>query len=452
MHVHIIGICGTFMAGIAGIAKSLGYTVTGCDENVYPPMSLQLEALGIDIDKGFHLSDNQKKANKIIVGNIGKRGMPAIEALLDLKQDFISAPAWLYQEVLRHKTVLAVTGTHGKTTTSALLAWILEASGKNPSFLVGGQVPGFGVSARLTDSPYFVIEADEYDTALFDKRAKFVHYYPRHCLINNLEFDHADIYEDLKAIQKSFHHLLKIIPQSGSVIVPSVDKAIDEVLDKGVWSNVLRIDKDIKISSHSKDYANFTVDFLGQSYDVNSPLLGKHNAHNALGALLLAHQASVDMLSATKAIASFKGVKRRLEKVAFSNHQVFYDDFAHHPTAVSVTLDALRQHVGNESIMAFFELGSNSLKAGVHLEALLDAFSMSDDAYLYCELEGEKRSQLAEKIKGKMPLLLSQNEIIHKILEKQQKMKHVIFMSNKNLYGKLKPLFLSQKQLKLKVP
>ncbi len=438
MKLYIIGICGTFMAGIARIAKQLGHEVIGNDQNVYPPMSTQLEALGIEIEQGYEVTDAFLQADLVIVGNVAKRGMPAVEYLLEKKPPFISAPAWLYQEVLRHKTVLAVCGTHGKSTTSAMTAWILEKAGLNPSFLIGGAIKGFEYSARITESDYFVIEADEYDSAFFDKRSKLIHYFPTHCLINNLEFDHADIFEDLAAIEKQFHHLLKVLPSKGLLVVPEKEPAIERVMAKGCWSRRHTLGKDSTLCPLSDDFSSFHVCRNDEEARVDWSLIGEHNAQNAMGAMSLAYECGVSLENSAKALGEFQGVKRRLELVGQEAGIHFYDDFAHHPTAVSKTIAAVRAKIGQEPLCVFFELGSNSMKKGVHLEPLLERLQESDMAFLYSATGDENLRTLIENSHNPQPLLTSVQEIINKILAKRAEMKHVIFMSNKNLFGLLK--------------
>lgn len=375
-HIHILGICGTFMGGLAALAKQSGYHVTGCDLNIYPPMSTQLEALGVEITQGFDAAQLAHiQPDVFIVGNVMKRGMPIIEAILNQNLPYISGPQWLYEHILKDKWVLAVAGTHGKTTTSALLAWILEDAKLNPSFLIGGVPQNFGVSARLTDSPFFVIEADEYDTAFFDKRAKFVHYHPRTVILNNLEFDHADIYPTLEAIETQFHHLVRMVPSQGLIISNQNEAALKRVLEKGCWSEKVyfggEIDKTLQL-------------VLTQNF----ALTGKHNAWNAQAALLAAQHVGVPLSVGKEALSKFSGVKRRLEKRGEINHITLYDDFAHHPTAIETTLLGLRRRLEQENqsdfrIIAVLEPRSNTMKMGVLQAQLPQSLESADQVFCY---------------------------------------------------------------------
>jgi UDP-N-acetylmuramate: L-alanyl-gamma-D-glutamyl-meso-diaminopimelate ligase len=361
MHIHILGICGTFMGGVALLAKQQGHTVTGSDANVYPPMSEQLTQQGIRLFEGYEVKDLQKlQPDKIIIGNALKRGMPIVEYLLNENLPYTSGPAWLAENILLHRWVLAVSGTHGKTTTTSLLAWMLEVAGKKPSFLLGGVPENFGVSARLTDSPFFVIEADEYDSAFFDKRSKFIHYRPRTLIINNLEFDHADIFANLSEIQKQFQHLVRTIPSEGLIIAPSQTASIETVLEQGCWTKVIQFAgsaaSDWQAKALVADHSRFEIYTEDKKQgEVAWNLIGQHNQHNALAALLAAQHAGVPIQEATKACASFKNVKRRLEIRGVINGITVYDDFAHHPTAISTTLQGLRHKVEKNRIIAVLE-------------------------------------------------------------------------------------------------
>lgn len=374
-HVHILGICGTFMGGLAALAKQCGYHVTGCDLNVYPPMSTQLEALGIELIQGFEVDQLKTiQPDVFIIGNVMKRGQPIVEAILNQNLPYISGPQWLYEHILKDKWVLAVAGTHGKTTTSALLSWILEDAHLNPGFLIGGIPQNFGTSARLTDSPFFVIEADEYDTAFFDKRAKFVHYHPRTLILNNLEFDHADIYPTLEAIETQFHHLVRMIPSQGLILHPHASPALTRVLNKGCWS--------IQQAFDTPPSSELTTQ-LAQNF----ALTGQHNAFNAQAALLAAQHVGVPLAIGYEALTHFKGVKRRLEQRGTVHHITVYDDFAHHPTAIETTLLGLRDRLAQTSthpfrILAILEPRSNTMKMGV-LQAQLPASLASAD-HVFC--------------------------------------------------------------------
>ncbi len=375
MHIHILGIAGTFMGSLALIAKQLGHTVTGQDQGVYPPMSTQLDEQNINYTHGYNVAD-MPPADVFIIGNALSRGNDCVEEILSKQYTYTSGAQWLSENVLRNKWVLAVSGTHGKTTTASMLAHILEVAGYNPSFLIGGVVEDFGVSSRLTDSNFFVIEADEYDTAFFDKRSKFVHYHPKTLVINNLEFDHADIFDSLQDIQKQFHHLIRTVPNDGLIIHPDNTQAIDEVLAMGTYSMTqARLGSKLKINDK------------GSSFDVegsivNWHLLGEHNMQNGLGAIYAAHHVGVAFDVACEALSTFKGIKRRLEIKHQTDNITLYDDFAHHPTAIKTTLSGLRAKVADEPIIAIVELGSNTMKSGFHQQSLVDALTDADQVLI----------------------------------------------------------------------
>jgi UDP-N-acetylmuramate: L-alanyl-gamma-D-glutamyl-meso-diaminopimelate ligase len=392
MHVHILGICGTFMGGIAAIARAAGFTVTGSDRNVYPPMSTQLEALGIRITEGFDAAQLEPAPDVVVVGNVMTRGQPVIEALLESAIPYVSGPEWLSREVLRERWVLAVAGTHGKTTTSSLLAWILEHAGLKPGFLIGGVPENFGVSARLGTEPFFVIEADEYDTAFFDKRAKFVHYRPRSVILNNLEFDHADIYPDVGAIQRQFHHLVRIVPGSGRIVWNAADPRLRETLALGCWTPLEGFapgaEPGAKWSARAlegnQDYSRFEVLEDGRARGrVEWPLIGMHNMENALAAVAAARHAGVDVPQALEALAGFKGIARRMQLRGEVDGVRVFDDFAHHPTAIATTIDGLRRRVGSARILAVLEPRSNTMRMGVHQHLLAPALAGADQVWLY---------------------------------------------------------------------
>ncbi|HVK55577.1 MAG TPA: UDP-N-acetylmuramate:L-alanyl-gamma-D-glutamyl-meso-diaminopimelate ligase, partial [Burkholderiales bacterium] len=345
MHIHILGICGTFMGGIAVLARRAGHKVTGCDANVYPPMSTQLEAQGIALTEGFDAAQIDLKPDVFVVGNVVSRRNPLMEEILNRGLPYISGPQWLAENILRDRWVLAVAGTHGKTTTSSILAWILEYGGLKPGFLIGGVPENFGVSAREGDKPYFVIEADEYDTAFFDKRSKFMHYRPRTAILNNLEFDHADIFPDLTAIETQFHHLVRTIPGNGLILTNGVEESLKRVLAKGCWTPVekLGVDDGWSVGKVEAD-GDFEVLLNGESMgQVQWNLLGNHNRLNALAAIAAARHAGVPVTTAIRALAEFKNVKRRMETRGVVNGVTVYDDFAHHPTAIATTIGGLRQ-------------------------------------------------------------------------------------------------------------
>jgi len=372
MHIHILGIAGTFMGSLALIARQLGHKVTGQDQGVYPPMSTQLDEQNIDYTHGYSLAD-MPKADIFIIGNALSRGNECVEEILTKQYTYTSGAQWLSENVLRDKWVLAMSGTHGKTTSASMLACILEYAGYNPSFLIGGVVEDFGVSSRLTDSNFFVIEADEYDTAFFDKRSKFVHYHPRTLVINNLEFDHADIFDSLKDIQKQFHHLIRTVPSDGLIIYPKNTQTIDEVLEQGLWSETKTLPaQQLNTTATGSSFE------VGSAATVNWYLLGEHNMQNALGAIYAAHHIGVPFDVACEALDTFKGIKRRLEIKHQTDEITLYDDFAHHPTAIKTTLQGLRAKVGTENIIAILELRSNTMKSGIHQQSLVDALTDAD--------------------------------------------------------------------------
>lgn len=385
MHIHILGICGTFMGSLAVLAKELGYKVTGSDANVYPPMSTQLEAQGITLQQGYSPEHLQPAPDLVIVGNAMKRGIPAVEYMLNQNIPYTSGPAWLAEHVLQKRHVLAVAGTHGKTTTSSMLAWVLEVAQLSPGFLIGGVPQNFEISARLGDSPYFVIEADEYDSAFFDKRSKFVHYRPRTAILNNLEYDHADIFPDLAAIEKQFHHLVRTIPSEGLIIYPSSEIALQRVLAMGCWTPIETTGQgDWLAHLLHEDGSTFSVHFKEQHCGtVNWALTGQHNVNNALACIAAAHHIGVTPATAIQALNQFKNAKRRMEKIAEINGITLYDDFAHHPTAIATTLDGIRKHIGKAQLIAIIEPRSNSMKLGAHRTGLADSVNMADQAIWY---------------------------------------------------------------------
>ena len=391
MHIHILGICGTFMGGLAVLAREAGHTVTGCDANVYPPMSTQLIDQQIELIEGYEADQIKLAPDLFVIGNVVTRGNPLMEAILDAHLPYISGPQWLAQHLLYDRWVLAVAGTHGKTTTSSMLAWILEYAGLSPGFLIGGIPENFGLSARsgkldseLTPSPFFVIEADEYDTAFFDKRSKFVHYQPKTVILNNLEYDHADIFPDLAAIERQFHHLVRIIPGSGLLVVNGHDTALQRVLNQGCWTPVELF------GTNEGWHAMTTVD---QSLQINFQskvqgilhweLLGEHNHLNALAALAAARHAGVPVPVGIEALSHFKNVKRRMELRGVVNDIHIYDDFAHHPTAIRMTLDGLRSKIGSARIIAVLEPRSNTMKLGIWQDSLAASLKEADRILCY---------------------------------------------------------------------
>jgi UDP-N-acetylmuramate: L-alanyl-gamma-D-glutamyl-meso-diaminopimelate ligase len=389
MHVHILGICGTFMGGIAAIAREAGHKVTGSDQNVYPPMSTQLAALGIDIVQGYGAGQLDPAPDVVVVGNALSRGKPVIEALLERNIPYASGPEWLSRAVLHDRWVLAVSGTHGKTTTTSMLAQILDHAGLDPGFLIGGVPGNFDVSARLGSSPFFVIEADEYDTAFFDKRAKFVHYRPRTLVLNNLEFDHADIYRDLEAIKQQFNHLLRIVPGTGLVVHNAADANLDDVIARGCWTprESFALDKGATGWSArltGADHSRFEVLFAGKPQGiVEWSMLGAHNVDNALAAIAAARHAGVPVAQSIAALAAFKGVRRRMELTGSAAGISIYDDFAHHPTAITTTIEGLRRRIGKSRLVAVLEARSNTMRMGVHKDTLAPSLTGADAVYLF---------------------------------------------------------------------
>src|ERR671931_944105 len=384
-HLHILGICGTFMGGIAAIASAAGYRVTGCDANVYPPMSDQLKALGIELIEGFGEEQIGMRPDLWVIGNVVTRGNPLMEAILDRGERYVSGPQWLAEHVLFGRHVLAVAGTHGKTTVSAMLAWILECADRSPGFLIGGIPLDFPVSARHTGSQVFVIEADEYDTAFFDKRSKFIHYGPRTAILNNLEFDHADIFDDLAAIERQFHHFVRTVPRSGLLVVNGADEPLKRVLAKGTWTPIEQFGVPRGWEAVAPDAeGSFEVRLDGRPQGrVKWRMLGAHNRMNALAAIAAARHVGVAPAQSMEALARFSGVRRRLQLRGQAGGVTVYDDFAHHPTAIEVTLQGLRERVGQGRILAVLEPRSNTMKRGVMKDALPGSLALADRVYVY---------------------------------------------------------------------
>lgn len=389
MHLHILGICGTFMGSLALLARDLGHKVTGSDLNVYPPMSTQLENAGIELMQGYDHQHLQPHPDLVIVGNAMKRGIDAVEYMLNAGLPYVSGPQFLADHVLQGKHVLGVAGTHGKTTTTTMLAWVLEQAGLNPGFLIGGVPLGFKESARL-GGDYFVVEADEYDSAFFDKRSKFVHYHPKTAILNNLEFDHADIFDDLAAIQKQFHHLVRTIPSEGRIIAPITETNIDTVLDQGCWTPVVRTDLEPNLQAHlnaillSEDGTHFEVQQKGQTLGtVEWTMTGQHSVANALATIAAAEHVGVSIEDACRALSCFGGVKRRMELLDTVRGIEVYDDFAHHPTAIETTLDGARKRLGQRRLWAIIEPRSNTMRMGSHKDGLAHAARLADDVIWY---------------------------------------------------------------------
>ena len=434
MRIHILGICGTFMAGLAVLAKQLGHEVSGSDQNVYPPMSDQLIAQGITLKEGY-CAENLDSPDLVIIGNALSRGNAEVEAVLNRGLRYTSGAQWLAENVLQDKWVLAVAGTHGKTTTSSMVAWILEANGFNPSFLIGGIPLNFGVSARLTDSNFFVIEADEYDAAFFDKRSKFVHYRPRTAVLNNLEYDHADIFPDLAAIQKQFHYFVRTVPSEGLLIVPEGDLALEETLALGCWTPVSYTsilgegswNADLLTSDGSHFGVYFGVHHQGE---VHWHLTGEHNVRNALAAMAAAHHVGILPNNSISALSNFQNVKRRMEILASKNGVTIYDDFAHHPTAIATTLDGLRQRVGREKIIAIVEPRSNTMRLGVHQHTLAVSLRAADVAIIY-----QPESHSTMTLASNTVVCQTLQEVVARVKNEIQHGCHVVLMSNGSFGG-----------------
>lgn len=439
MHIHILGICGTFMGSLALLAKELGHRVTGSDANVYPPMSTQLEEQGIALMQGYAPEHLKPAPDLVVVGNALSRGNPAVEYMLDAGLPYVSGPQWLAEHVLQGRWVLAVAGTHGKTTTSSMLAWILEYAGMQPGFLIGGVPQNFGVSARLGETDFFVVEADEYDSAFFDKRSKCVHYRPRTTVLNNLEFDHADIFPDLAAIELQFHHLLRTVPSNGLVIYPAREEALQRVIDKGCWTPVQTTGADGQWQAQllKDDGSDFSVTLDGvEQSRVQWSLTGLHNVANALAALAAARHVGVTAEHGAQALAEFQNVKRRMQKLACVHGVTVYDDFAHHPTAIASTLDGLRKQVGKQQIIAVIEPRSNSMKLGAHREGLAPSTTDADHVFWYApdNLGWDLAGTVAD---APVPTHVcnSLQEIIDGVLALAQADTQVVIMSNGGFGG-----------------
>ncbi|MCK9529337.1 MAG: UDP-N-acetylmuramate:L-alanyl-gamma-D-glutamyl-meso-diaminopimelate ligase [Gammaproteobacteria bacterium] len=438
MHLHILGICGTFMGGIALLARALGHTVSGQDANVYPPMSTQLAAAGIALTEGYAPEGIPPSADVVVIGNAMARGNPAVEYVLDRGLAYTSGPQWLAEHVLAGRFVIAVAGTHGKTTTTAMIARILEYAGLAPGFLIGGVPQDFGLSARLGATDFFVVEADEYDTAFFDKRSKFVHYRPRTAVLNNLEYDHADIFPDLAAIQRQFHHLVRTVPGSG-LIVAAAEASLDEVLGMGCWTPVERIDRSDGWQARSlvDDGSAFDVYFRDERLGrVEWSQLGRHNVANALAAIAAARHAGVAPAAAIEALGEFQGVKRRMEVRGCVRGVTVYDDFAHHPTAVATTLDGLRKRVGSARILAVLEPRSNTMRLGVHRDSLADSLAAADRVFLYQPVHmGWDLAQVAAALAGRAEVFADLDTLVGAITREARQGEHVLVMSNGGFGG-----------------
>ena len=442
MHIHILGICGTFMGGIAVIAKQAGHKVTGCDANVYPPMSTQLQAQGIELFEGWARTQADIRPDLFVIGNVVSRGNPLMEEILARGAAYVSGPQWLYDNALRGKWVLAVAGTHGKTTTSSMLAWILEDAGLQPGFLIGGVPENFSLSARLTDASFFVIEADEYDTAFFDKRSKFVHYRPRTAILNNLEYDHADIFPDLASIETQFHHLVRSVPENGLIVANGIEASIARVLERGCWSPVERIGDASGWQIGPADAnGGFDVSFAGQLQGkVKWPLMGEHNRHNAVAAIAAARHAGVAPAVAIEALAQFRNVKRRMEIRGVVAGVTLYDDFAHHPTAITTTIHGLREKIGGSRLLAVLEPRSNSMKMGVMKQALAASLSGADAVYCYTHGLSWDAAQVLAPLGAKAYCFDDLDGLTRAITRDARDGDHVLVMSNGGfggIHGKL---------------
>jgi UDP-N-acetylmuramate: L-alanyl-gamma-D-glutamyl-meso-diaminopimelate ligase len=439
MHIHILGICGTFMGGLAALAREAGHTVTGCDANVYPPMSDQLRALGIELIEGYGAEQLAVKPDLFVIGNVVTRSNALMEAILDAGVAYASGPQWLAEHVLQRRHVLAVAGTHGKTTTTSMLAWILEHAGLKPGFLVGGVPQNFGVSARLGEGKCFVIEADEYDTAFFDKRSKFVHYRPRTAILNNLEFDHADIFADLGAIETQFHHLLRTVPAAGRLVVNARDDALQRVLERGCWSEVLRFgakkEEPGALRARGEPHA---FDVLRGSLKIGRvdwALLGEHNQMNALAAIGAAEHVGVAPDAAAAALAHFENVRRRLELRGEAGGVKVYDDFAHHPTAMRTTVNGLRRKVGLQRILAIFEPRSNTMKLGTMKAQLPWALEEADLSFCHSGgLTWDAREALAP-MGEQAQVCDSIDKLVSSVVKAARPGDHLLCMSNGGFGG-----------------
>ncbi len=439
MRLHILGICGTFMSGVAMLAKQCGHTVTGSDMNVYPPMSTQLQEQGIVITDGY-LPHIDPDVECVIVGNVITRGNPTMEYILANQIPYCSGPAWLAENILKNRWVLGVAGTHGKTTTASMLAWILDGAGLNPGFLIGGVPENFAISARLGHDPYFVIEADEYDSAFFDKRAKFIHYHPKTLILNNLEFDHADIFPDLAAIKQQFHHLVRTIPGNGLIIRHAADMNLQAVLDMGCWTAVASFagsDGAWTARMLKDDGSAFKVFCAEQEVgEVHWGLLGRHNVDNALGAIMAANHVGVLAEQAIEALHSFKNVKRRLEVKATTNEIYVYDDFAHHPTAIQSTLSGLRAKIGYDARMiAIVEFGSYTMRAGIHKDRLQDALSTADIVVCTDPQHDWGLKTLLDQFTQPTALYANVDALVSYLVPQLKAGDHVVIMSNSGFGG-----------------
>lgn len=434
-HIHILGICGTFMGGVAMIARELGYHVTGSDTNVYPPMSTFLENHGIEIIPNYDVAQLQPAPDLVVIGNAMSRGNPCVEYVLDNQLNYTSGPQWLHDNLLKDRWVLAVSGTHGKTTTTGMLAWILEKNGIDAGFLIGGVAGNFGISARAGSSKFFVIEADEYDSAFFDKRSKFVHYTPKTLIINNIEFDHADIFDDLKAIQRQFHHLVRTMPQSGCILSAVSDQNVQDTLKMGAYSQLQFIGegKEWFAKPLVADCSSFEVYHFGEKAGVVQwQIIGAHNMHNALMAIAASHHAGVSVSGACEALGSFINANRRLEVKGEVRGVTVYDDFAHHPTAIEATIGALRSKVGKEArILVVLEPRSNTMKMGVHKEEIAPSLKDADAVFVYQpETIPWQVSVITDALTQPAKWSANLDELVDAVTREAKSGDHILVMSN----------------------
>lgn len=436
-HIHILGICGTFMGSLAQLAKAKGYMVTGCDHHVYPPMSTQLEAAGIELTEGFDPSQLDLQPDLFVIGNVVTRGNPLMEAILNRNLPYISGPQWFAEHILSDRWVLAVSGTHGKTTTTSMLTWILEHAGFAPGYLIGGVPQNFATSAALGSSAFFVVEADEYDCAFFDKRSKFLHYHPRTLIMNNLEFDHADIFADLQAIQTQFHHLVRTVPGDGLILYPQQDEALREVIARGCWTPTQTLGGDWTVQPLNSEGTEFAIALHGSEVGrVTWNLFGQHNVYNALAAVAAARHVGVEPELACSALNLFQGVKRRMELVGEANGVKVYDDFAHHPTAIQTTLEGVRAQNPGSKITAVIEPRSNTMKLGVHKDALKQSCQAADVVY-WLEPENFNWSLAVAQGVGKTEHHVCRNtqDIVRALVANAKPGELVVVMSNGSFDG-----------------
>jgi UDP-N-acetylmuramate: L-alanyl-gamma-D-glutamyl-meso-diaminopimelate ligase len=446
MHIHILGVCGTFMGGVAVLAQAAGHRVTGCDAHVYPPMSTQLTEQGITLIEGFDADQIRLKPDLYVIGNVVSRGNPLMEAILDLGLPYVSGPQWLSEHILEHCQVLAVAGTHGKTTTASIAAWVLHEAGLQPGFLIGGVPGNFAISARLPvhfsshsalqDKPWFVIEADEYDTAFFDKRSKFVHYHPRVAILNNLEYDHADIFPNLEAIITQFHHLVRTVPHQGLLVVNGRDDNLKRVLEKGCWTPVNYFGETGNgVRPRAGSDPNSAVDVALANEWGLTPMLGEHNRMNALAVIKAVSYMGIAEEAALQALQQFKGIKRRMEVRGTVARVTVYDDFAHHPTAIETTLAGLRKKVGSARILAVIEPRSNTMKQGVWADALAPSLAIADQVFCYAADLGWDVAAALQPLGKALHIETHLDTLVDSIISNAKPGDHILVMSNGGFGG-----------------